>query len=677
MIGLRSAIPFRTGVPWALRNNHMCGIAGIFNHDQSDPGRIVSEMIGAIRYRGPDDWGVWCDGDYGLALGHARLAILDLSPAGHQPMESASGRYVIVFNGEIYNHLELRGQLTGLPWRGHSDTETLLAAFETWGVEKALQATVGMFALALWDRVAHRLVLARDRLGEKPLYYGWSNGTFLFASELKALEVSPDWRGEIDREALALFMRYAYVPLPYSIYTGIRKLLPGTYATISPAYAAGYWPEPTPYWSAAAVASQACRCDRADNMAADELDRLLRDAVKGQMVADVPLGALLSGGIDSSTVVALMQAQSSRPVKTFSIGFHEDDYNEAPGARAVAEHLGTDHTEFYVSSTDALGVIPLLPSMYDEPFGDSSAIPTHLVARLAKQQVTVAISGDGGDELFGGYNRYSWGSLIWRRIARMPACMRAIVADALTLPSPQQWDRIGGILRRGLPASLRMSTLGEKIHKLAAVLDSGSQTELYRRLRSLQRETASLVLGTRGTPMWADAQVQQLGNKDFSEEMMLHDLVGFLTDDVLTKVDRAAMAVSLETRMPLLDHRIVEFSWSLPLSMKIRFEGQGKWLLRQVLYRYVPKRLVERPKMGFGIPLDAWLRGSLRDWAEALLEESRLKREGYFDPGPIRAKWLEHLSGRRNWQYWLWNVLMFQLWLDGHARSTSSAVSYH
>jgi asparagine synthase (glutamine-hydrolysing) len=412
-------------------------------------------------------------------------------------------------------------------------------------------------------------------------------------------------------------------------------------------------------------------------MAAEELDRLLSGAVKGQMVADVPLGALLSGGIDSSTVVALMQAHSSRPVKTFTIGFREDDYNEAPGAKAVAEHLGTDHTEFYVSPADALAVIPHLPSMYDEPFGDSSAIPTHLVARLAKQQVTVALSGDGGDELFGGYNRYSWGSSIWRRISRVPARMRTMAASALTLLSPEQWDRCGKILRPGLPASLHMTTFGEKVYKLAAVLDSDSQTELYRRLVSLQRETVSLVIGAQEKPTWADVQAQQLWDGDFSEEMMLHDLVGYLTDDILAKVDRAAMAISLETRMPLLDHRVVEFSWSLPLSMKIKAESQGKWLLRQVLYRYVPKHLVERPKMGFGIPLDSWLRSSLRDWAEALLEESRLKREGYFDPGPIRAKWQEHLSGRRNWQYWLWNVLMFQVWLNAHARSSSPAVPYH
>lgn len=655
----------------------MCGIAGMMFHRGSELGRTVLRMAERIRYRGPDDVGEWCDADCGLALGHVRLSILDLSPAGHQPMESASGRYVIVFNGEIYNHLELRAHLPDLPWRGHSDTETLLAAVETWGVEKALQATVGMFALALWDRVERRLTLARDRIGEKPLYYGWSNGTFLFASELKALEAYPGWRSEIDRGALALFMRYAYVPLPYSIYAGIRKLLPGTYVTIPSQCPVRYFPEPKAYWSAAAVAGQAPRCDWTDSMAADELNRLLSGAIKRQMVADVPLGALLSGGVDSSTVVALMQAHSSRPVKTFSIGFREDDYNEAPGAKAVAGHLGTDHTEFYVSPADALAVIPLLPSMYDEPFGDSSAIPTHLVARLAKQQVTVALSGDGGDELFGGYNRYSWGSSIWHRIGRVPASLRGIAARALTVLSPRQWDRIGKMLRTGLPASLHMSALGEKVHKLASVLDSDSQTELYRRLVSLQRETVSLVIGTEKQPIWADAQVRQLTDRPFSEEMMFHDLVGYLTDDILTKVDRAAMATSLETRMPLLDHRVVEFAWSLPLSMKIRADSQGKWLLRQVLYRYVPKHLVERPKMGFGIPLDAWLRGSLRDWAEGLLDESRLRREGYFDPVPIRAKWQEHLSGRRNWQYWLWNVLMFQVWLNAHGESTSPAVSHH
>lgn len=655
----------------------MCGIAGILKYTGPDPGRVISEMVGAIRYRGPDDSGVWCDPDYGLALSHARLSVLDLSPAGHQPMKSASGRYLIVFNGEIYNHLELREQLGSMPWQGHSDTETLLAAIETWGVEKTLQATVGMFALALWDRVERRLTLARDRIGEKPLYYGWCNGAFIFASELKALEAYSGWRGEIDREALASFMRYAYVPLPFSIYIGIRKLLPGTYAAISSTDSTGHWPEPKTYWSAAAIAGQGRRSDWTDGMAVDELDRLLRRAVKGQMVADVPLGALLSGGIDSSTVVALMQAQSSRPVKTFSVGFAEEEYNEAPQARAVANHLGTEHTELYVSPTDALKVIPLLPSMYDEPFGDSSAIPTYLVAQLARRHVTVALSGDGGDELFGGYNRYSWGRLFWHRMGRVPAFVRTILASALTVLSPGRWDRLGQLLRPGLPATLQLAAIGDKIHKLAGIVEADSQADFYRRLISLHQEPERLVIDAHEKDIWADIQARQLSMQDFGEEMMFHDLVGYLTDDILTKVDRASMTISLESRMPMLDHRVVEFAWSLPLSMKVREEREGKWLLRQVLCRYVPKYLVDRPKMGFGMPLDSWLRGSLRDWAEALLDESRLRREGFFDPNPIREKWREHLSGRRNWQYWLWNVLMFQAWLSAHERSPAAVVSHH
>lgn len=655
----------------------MCGIAGILNYTGPNLRRVVSEMVAAIRYRGPDNSGVWSDPDHGLAIGHARLSILDLSAAGHQPMVSASGRYVIVFNGEIYNHLELREQLGGLSWHGHSDTETLLAGFETWGVEKTLQATVGMFALALWDRVERRLTLARDRIGEKPLYYGWCNGAFIFASELKALEAYSDWRSEIDRGALASFMRYAYVPIPYSIYVGIRKLLPGTYTAISSTDSAGHWPEPKPFWSAAAVAGQGRRSEWTDGMAVEELDQLLRHAVKRQMVADVPLGAFLSGGIDSSTVVALMQAQSSRPVKTFSIGFHDGEYDEAPHAKAVASYLGTDHTELYVTPDDALAVIPRLPSMYDEPFGDVSAIPTYLVAQLARRHVTVALSGDGGDELFGGYNRYSWGRLFWRRMARVPIFMRTIMAGTLTGLSPGQWDRLGKMLRPGLPARLRFAALGDKVHKLAGIVDAASQAEFYRRLVSLHQQPERLVINAHEENTWADTQVRQLSMQDFGEEMMLHDLVGYLIDDILTKMDRAAMAMSLESRMPMLDHRVVEFAWSLPLSMKVRAEREGKWLLRQVLYRYVPKYLVERPKMGFGMPLDAWLRGSLRDWAEALLDESRLRREGYLNPGPVREKWREHLSGRRNWQYWLWNVLMFQAWLSAHERSPAPAVSYH
>ncbi len=654
----------------------MCGLAGVLNHKESDLSRVVLDMIGAIRYRGPDDRGVWCEPSVGFGMGHARLSILDLSPAGHQPMASTSGRYILAFNGEIYNHLELRLQLPHSPWRGHSDTETLLAAIETWGVEKTLQASIGMFAVALWDRVERRLILARDRVGEKPLYYGWDRGTFLFGSELKSLEAHSKRSFEIDRGALASFMRYAYVPSPHSIYVGIRKLLPGTHISISPVDSAGHWPQARSYWSAAVVAAQDSRSDWTDGMAVEELNRLLSMAVKGQMVADVPLGAFLSGGIDSSTIVALMQAQSTSPVKTFSIGFAEGDYNEAKHAREVATHLGTDHTELYVTPDDALAIIPQLPTIYDEPFGDSSGIPTHLVAKLARRQVAVSLSGDGGDELFGGYNRYFWARSIWDRIGTMPVGMRRLIGRVLTLYSPEWWNRVGLVMRTVLPNRFRMSALGDKIHKLAEVIDVVGPDDLYRRLVSQHRNPAALVIGAEECPIWADEQALRLERQDFSESMMFHDLVGYLMDDILTKVDRAAMAVSLETRIPFLDHRLVEFAWRLPLHLKIR-NGQGKWLVRQVLDRYVPRELIERPKMGFGIPLDSWLRGPLREWAEELLSEHRLHQEGYVSPALVRQKWEEHLSGRRNWQYWLWNVLMFQAWLRNHDRSPAAAVSHH
>ncbi len=639
----------------------MCGIAGLLNQPRTELASTVERMVASIRYRGPDDSDVWCDPSAGVSLGHARLSVLDLSPAGHQPMMSASGRYVIVFNGEIYNHMELRQELHGMSWRGHSDTETLLACIEAFGVEKTLPRLTGMFAFALWDGVERRLTLARDRIGEKPLYYGWCDNTFLFGSELKALEAHPAWSGEIDRGALTCFMRYAYVPLPHSIYVGIRKLIPGTSVVLSSKDNAGFWPKPQPYWSALDASRQPALSSLSDDDAVSELDTLLREAIKGQMLADVPLGAFLSGGIDSSTVVALMQAQSSRPIKTFSIGFVEGDYDEAKYAKAVAAHLGTEHTELYVTPADALAVIPRLPTIYDEPFGDSSGIPTHLVAQLARRHVTVALSGDGGDELFGGYNRYFLGRSIWRRIGTMPVGLRRLMGRALTVLSPERWDQLGGVLRAALPRELQMSALGDKIHKLAGVIDVENPDELYQRLVSQHRDPGSLVIGTSEKVIWADAQAMELDRQDFSERMMFHDLVGYLTDDILTKVDRAAMAVSLETRVPMLDHHVVEFAWRLPLHMRIR-NGQGKWLLRQVLDRYAPRQLIDRPKMGFGIPLDSWLRGPLREWAEELLDEDRLRREGYFHSVPIREKWNEHLSGRRNWQYWLWNVLMFQAW---------------
>lgn len=647
----------------------MCGLAGILRSglDRTSRGAVVDRMIARLVHRGPDAGAIWVSERDDIALGHRRLAILDLSSAGAQPMTSATGRFVLAFNGEIYNHLELRQEWPGRAWSGHSDTETILAAIESWGLAATLKRLVGMFAIALWDGKRRELSLVRDRLGEKPLYYGWHGGRFLFGSELKALAAFPGWRPEIDRDALRSYMRYGYVPLPHSIYQGIRKLPPGTFLVFHADCGAGDLPQPQTYWSARATASREPVSGLTDVEAIEGLESRLRQVIGRQMIADVPLGAFLSGGIDSSTVVALMQAQSSRPVKTFSIGFSEDGYDEAKHAKLIAAHLGTEHTELYVTSRDALEVIPRWPEIYDEPFGDSSGIPTHLVARLARQQVAVSLSGDGGDELFAGYNRYFWGRSIWQCIGPVPQFLRRGAGSAMTVLSPAAWDKLGGIL----PRRLRQPTLGDRLHKLAAVIDAANTDELYRRLVSQHRESESIVLGGCDPSAWADEEAQQFAASsrvaDFTERMMFHDLVGYLNDDILTKLDRATMAVSLETRIPMLDHHLVEFAWSLPLHMKIR-DGQGKWLLREVLYRYVPKELIARPKQGFSIPLDSWLRGPLRDWAEALLDEARLRREGYLRPEPIRRKWLEHLSGRRNWQHWLWNVLMFQAWHEGVSR---------
>jgi len=627
-----------------------------------DAKRVAHLMANTLRHRGPDAEGVWCDGS-SVALAHRRLSILDLSPAGDQPMVSDGGRYVIVFNGEIYNHLDLRKQMRKEAWRGHSDTETLLAACQAWGIEETLKRTVGMFAMALWDRHDRSLTLARDRFGEKPLFYGWQGDCFLFGSELKSLIAHPAWRGEVDRDALALFIRYGYVPLPHSIWQGVAKLLPGSLLTLSADAPVGVLPAPTFYWRARDVANVPIRKGLDEQEAANELDLRLRQAIAGQMVADVPLGAFLSGGVDSSAVVALMQVQSARPVRTFTIGFAEGDYNEADYAKAVAAHLGTAHTELYVSAADAMAVIPRLPDVYDEPFGDVSQIPTHMVAAMARRHVTVSLSGDGGDEMFGGYNRYFLGPSLWRGMRRVPLGVRRLAAQSITAVSPARWDRMG----RLLPRRLRQPMVGDRAHKLAGIMTVTSADDVYRWLASHERNPESVVVGGRdnrhGRDLWAEYEMRLLQRVDFSERMMFNDQVGYLTDDILCKVDRAAMAASLETRVPFLDHRVAEFAWQLPLNMKIR-NGQGKWLLRQVLYRYVPKTLVERPKQGFGVPIDTWLRGPLRGWAESLLDESRLLSEGYFHPKPIRQKWEEHLSGRRNWQYWLWNVLMFQAWRE-------------
>lgn len=652
----------------------MCGLAGYLaaraDGTAQDMQARLRPMAQAIRHRGPDSDGFWVDPAAAIGLAHRRLAIVDLSEAGHQPMPSVSGRYVIAYNGEIYNHLRLRDELQRAgrapTWRGHSDTETLLAGFDAWGIEATLQRCIGMFAIALWDREQRSLTLARDRLGEKPLYYGWQgrgqNRAFLFGSELKALRQHPAFEGDIDRNALTQLLRHNYIGAPHCIYQQLHKLEPGCLLQVSLER-----PEPviTPYWSALQVAlhGQANRFAGTADEAVDQLEVLMKDAIGQQMMADVPLGAFLSGGVDSSAVVALMQAQSSRPVKTFTIGFEDAAYDESGHARAVAAHLGTEHTELRVTPQQALDVIPRLPALYDEPFSDSSQIPTFLVAEMARKHVTVSLSGDAGDELFCGYQRYLLTQRVWKKLSAIPRPARALAASALTMVSPAGWNRCRGALQAIVPATRSWSNPGDKLHKGARLLNAGSIAELYRGLISHWPDPAAVVLGGQelATTLLDSAQtVAPLG--DLQAQMAL-DLITYLPGDILTKVDRAAMGVSLETRVPLLDHRLVEFAWSLPIDYKLR-DGQGKWPLRQVLYRHVPKALIERPKMGFGVPIKDWLRGPLRDWADGLLDENRLRQQGFFDASQVRNKWTEHLSGARDWQAWLWDVLMFQAWLD-------------
>jgi asparagine synthase (glutamine-hydrolysing) len=644
----------------------MCGLAGLFRAGGARADELEAlarAMTGPIRHRGPDDDGVFVAAEAGVALGFRRLAIIDLSPAGHQPMASASGRFTLIFNGEVYNHNALREELLALGhrFRGHSDTEVILAAFESWGITAAVGRFIGMFAIAVWDAEDRALTLIRDRLGIKPMFY-WSGGRDLaFASELKSLVAVPGFQGRLDRDALASYLRYLYVPAPATIYQGVRKLPPGHLITVRDPSAP--LPPPDAYWSALTAAAEGAssRLQVSDEEAVDRLDALLSDAVRLRLEADVPLGALLSGGIDSSTVVALMQEGLPSPARTFTIGFDRPEHDEAEHARAIARHLGTDHTELRVSGADALEVIPRLPEMFDEPLADPSQIPTYLVSALARRHVTVALSGDGGDELFAGYNRYRHGAGMSRRLARVPAPVRGATAAALAAVGPGAWDRMAQVAAGLLPARSRPRLVGERLHKLARLLRAEGTAARYRTLMSAWDRPGALVPGAIELDDELDRIIGGSGTAELEERMMLADQRGYLADDLLAKVDRASMAVSLEARVPLLDHRVVEFAWRLPLRHKIR-DGEGKWILRQVLYRRVPRTLVDRPKMGFTVPILDWLRGPLRGWAEELLQPAVLSEGGVLDPRPIRAAWADVQAGRSPNAVALWAVLMFQDW---------------
>jgi|ERR1051325_1402015 asparagine synthase (glutamine-hydrolysing) len=652
----------------------MCGIAGTLSAKVRDPQLLAmtaQRMAGALRHRGPDDEGVWVDPTRGVALGHRRLAVIDLSPLGKQPMQSRSGRYVLAYNGEIYNFRLLRAQLemTGGEFRGHSDTEVILASVDRWGLDAAVQKFNGMFAFAIWDRSERMLTLARDRFGEKPLYYGWADDSFVFASELVGLRRHPAFQGEIDRDALAHYMQRGYIPAPRSIYRGIYKLLPGSLLRITLDNALQHV-APVPYWSAVdkMLTASTNRFVGSTEDAIEQLDERLVTAVALRLESDVPLGAFLSGGIDSSTVVAMMQRARNAPVNTYTIGFEERNYDEAIAAGVVAKYLGTRHTELRVSAADSMDVIPRLPVIYDEPFADSSQIPTCLIASLARSEVTVSLTGDGGDEILGGYNRYLLSSGLPAALLRQPLTVRRTIGQALRALAPGTWDRLGAL---GATLGARIPRhLGDKIHRFSRTLDSGSMRPPYKAFMTVWGDAASLVLGANAEP--EPELPPNADTLDSAHYMMLLDTITYLPDDILVKVDRASMAVSLETRVPFLDHEVAEFCWTLPLELKMK-NGSLKWLLRRVLDRYVPNALVDRPKTGFAVPIGDWLRGPMKDWAAALLDPSRIAREAFLDPNQVEEVWTRHLSSRENCQDKLWAVLMFQAWLDAEKSSKAAA----
>jgi len=645
----------------------MCGVVGFWSFRPPSAGcaAIAERMADALVHRGPDHRGTWADEGAGISIGHRRLSIIDLSPAGHQPMVSACGRYVLTFNGEIYNHQELRTTLEreriAPVWRGHSDTETLLAAIAAWGLASALKQSVGMFALGVWDRHTETLQLARDRLGEKPLYYAWVPGGMAFASEVKAFASVPGFSRIVDRDVLALYMQFGNVPAPHGIFNGLHKVMPGTILTLPKASLDTHQPTAAAYWSLHDVAREGLRHPfHTEADALRDLEVTLGAAIAAQSIADVPLGAFLSGGVDSSLIAALMQAQSNSRIQTYTIGFDETAYDESFFARAVAQHLGTEHHEVRLRADDALAVIPQIPDIYDEPFADSSQIPTHLVCKMARGHVKVALSGDGGDELFGGYNRYFWSRKVVKYWCHIPLFLRVGGLRALRGVSARTFDGVGAALGVGS----RVSHLGFKVHKLLQRLeDLRGSRDIHRLLLTEWPQRSGIVLGANPLRTLVDDLEVEASAMELEQFMMLVDSLTYLPNDVLTKVDRAAMSVSLETRAPYLDHRVVETAWRLPLSMKLR-DGRGKWALRQILYKHVPKELIDRPKSGFAVPLAAWLRGPLRGWAESLLDTHRLAQEGYLDVQQVRTAWQEHVNGTRDWTQRLWYVLTFESWLQ-------------
>lgn len=648
----------------------MCGIAGFYLSDDLNAHNYISclpKMVSMLSHRGPDSSDYIYDKACKVGFAHTRLSIIDTSSAGSQPMESKSGRYIIIFNGEIYNHLDLRIKLDNTSWRGHSDTETILACIEEWGFKKTLMYCVGMFSIALLDKKESRLKLAVDRFGEKPLYYSTYSGNFVFGSELKALKILPGLTLEVNRDVLSMYLRYKYIPAPYCIYKHVNKIEPGKYISIDLKNIKNCLQQET-YWSFKETVntSQNQLIDISSTDFIKDLEDKLTLSVSRQMLSDVPIGSFLSGGIDSSLITTLMQSQSFKPIKTFTMGFADSAYNEAKYAKEISERLGTDHTELYVDSQMAIDIIQDLPKIYDEPFGDSSQIPTTLLSRLTREHVTVALSGDAGDEIFGGYNRHTSVAPLWNNMKYIPSIIRNGLSNNLSKLSPANLDSLYKKYNKFIPNKYQISHFGDQVQKISQILKSKNEYEMYISLISSWDNPDKIVKGSKEIETFLTSNSNYFDLDSFEHTMMAIDTLSYLPGDILTKVDRASMSASLETRLPFLDHNLVEFAWKLPIRSKIK-KRTGKLPLREILYKYIDRDVIERPKMGFGIPIDTWLRGPLRDWAENLLNEKRLIKEGFFNPEEIRYVWEEHLSGKKNWQDKIWTILMFQLWLENNS----------